>query len=187
MAFLVLDKLCKYYGSFGAVVDVSLSVERGEFVCLLGPSGCGKTTTLQALAGFAPPTSGRILLDGQDITAWPANRRGLGIVFQSYALFPHMTVAENVRFGLEMRRVPAADRETRVQRMLELVQLGALAARCRCPPESCCWTSRCPTSTPSCARRCCSSCAASSASWARPRSWSRTTRPRPCRSATAWW
>ncbi len=129
MAFLVLDKVSKYYGTFGAVVDFSLSVERGEFVCLLGPSGCGKTTTLQALAGFAPITSGRIHLDGQDITAWPANRRGLGIVFQSYALFPHMTVAENVRFGLEMRRVARASCDAQVARILELVQLDALAAR----------------------------------------------------------
>ncbi len=129
MSFLVLDGLSKSYGDVHALVDMHLAVERGEFIGLLGPSGCGKTTTLQALAGFVQPTRGRIVLDGRDITALPANRRGLGIVFQSYALFPHMTVAQNVAFGLEMRQVPTAERAARVARMLELVHLGELAAR----------------------------------------------------------
>jgi putative spermidine/putrescine transport system ATP-binding protein len=129
MSFLVLDGLSKSYGDVHALVDMNLSVARGEFIGLLGPSGCGKTTTLQALAGFVQVTRGRIRLDGRDITDVPPNQRGLGIVFQSYALFPHMTVAQNVAFGLEMRQLPKADRDRRVGRMLELVHLGELAAR----------------------------------------------------------
>jgi putative spermidine/putrescine transport system ATP-binding protein len=104
-------------------------VERGEFVSLLGPSGCGKTTTLQMIAGFVDVTSGRITLDGRDITHASSNTRGLGIVFQSYALFPHMTVQENVSFGLEMLRVPAVQRRERVQAALALVRLQAHAQR----------------------------------------------------------
>jgi putative spermidine/putrescine transport system ATP-binding protein len=129
MPFLELQSLVKRYGDFTAVADFNLAVDQGEFVCLLGPSGCGKTTTLQMVAGFTPPSAGRIVLDGQDITGIKPSRRGLGIVFQSYALFPHMTVAGNVAFGLEMQGVPAADRARRVTDTLELVHLGALAAR----------------------------------------------------------
>jgi len=129
MAFLELQGLSRKYGEFVAVEDFNLSVAKGEFICLLGPSGCGKTTTLQMVAGFVPPSSGRIELDGRDITGLRSNRRGLGIVFQSYALFPHMTVAQNVAFGLEMRGVAAAERRERVGRTLELVHLGALAQR----------------------------------------------------------
>jgi len=129
MSFLILEGVSKYYGEFGALVDMNLSVERGEFISLLGPSGCGKTTTLQAIAGLIPVTRGRMLLDGRDITNLPVNRRGLGIVFQSYALFPHMTVAENVSFGLEMRQVPKSERDTRIAQMLKLVHLDALALR----------------------------------------------------------
>src|SRR5271157_6625148 len=105
MAFLVLDGLTKSYGSAVAVDHLSLAVGVGEFVSLLGPSGCGKTTTLQMIAGFVEPTRGSIDLDGSDLGRIAPNRRGVGIVFQSYALFPHMTVAGNVVFGLEMRRV----------------------------------------------------------------------------------
>lgn len=129
MAFLELQGLVRRYGDVTAVAECSLSVSRGEFVCLLGPSGCGKTTTLQMVAGFTPPTAGRIVLDGQDITGIKPSRRGLGIVFQSYALFPHMTVADNVAFGLEMRAVAAAERRRRVAETLELVHLTAMAAR----------------------------------------------------------
>jgi putative spermidine/putrescine transport system ATP-binding protein len=110
-------------------VDFDLTVERGEFISLLGPSGCGKTTTLQALAGFVQVTAGKILLEGSDITDVPPERRGLGIVFQSYALFPHMTVADNVAFGLEMRGIARDERQRRVARMLELVHLSDYAAR----------------------------------------------------------
>lgn len=129
MTYLVLDCLTKRYGDIAVVNGISLCVERGEFVSLLGPSGCGKTTTLQMIAGFVPPTDGRILLDGRDLNKVPANRRGLGMVFQNYALFPHMTAAENVSFGLEMQRVPHAERAKRVGEALELVGLSHLADR----------------------------------------------------------
>ena len=129
MAFLELDELTKVYGGSTAVDRLSLAVEEGEFISLLGPSGCGKTTTLQMIAGFLEPTRGRIALNGADLLAVPPNRRALGIVFQSYALFPHMTAAENVSFGLEMRRMPRAEREARVREILALVGLTALADR----------------------------------------------------------
>ncbi len=124
MAFLELQGLTKKYDEAHVVDDFSLSVAKGEFVCLLGPSGCGKTTTLQMVAGLVPPSKGRIELDGSDITNLRSNRRGLGIVFQSYALFPHMTVAQNVAFGLEMRGIASGERRERVGRTLELVHLG---------------------------------------------------------------
>ncbi|PTM38577.1 ABC transporter ATP-binding protein [Bosea sp. 124] len=129
MGFLTLQSLSKVYGELAAVRDVDLSVAKGEFVSLLGPSGCGKTTTLQMIAGLVEPTGGRITLDGRDITHEKPSRRGLGIVFQSYALFPHMTVAENVAFGLEMRKVAKPERDRRVAEMLALVHLAALAER----------------------------------------------------------
>lgn len=129
MAFLELRALTKKYADVVVVDDFSIGVAKGEFVCLLGPSGCGKTTTLQMVAGFVPPSGGRIELDGRDITRLPSNRRGLGIVFQSYALFPHMTVAQNVGFGLEMRGVAEGERSRRVGRTLELMHLAELADR----------------------------------------------------------
>ena len=110
MAFLVLENLTKRFGTHTAVDGLSLGVEKGEFVSLLGPSGCGKTTTLQMIAGFVEPNAGSILLEGRDLLAVKPSKRGLGIVFQSYALFPHMTVTENVAFGLEMQGVSAAER-----------------------------------------------------------------------------
>jgi len=129
MSFLKLENLSKHYGDFRAVDNISLTVEQGEFVSLLGPSGCGKTTTLQMIAGFVEASAGRILLNGRDITHEKPNRRGLGIVFQSYALFPHMTVAYNVRFGLDMRNVAAADSSARVAQALALVRLDKLGQR----------------------------------------------------------
>jgi putative spermidine/putrescine transport system ATP-binding protein len=129
MPFLVLDRLTKLYGETPAVDGLSLAVERGEFISLLGPSGCGKTTTLQMIAGFVEPSAGAIALEGSDLLAVKPSRRGLGIVFQSYALFPHMTAAENVAFGLEMQRVARAEREQRVKEALALVGLGAFADR----------------------------------------------------------
>jgi putative spermidine/putrescine transport system ATP-binding protein len=129
MSYLVLDRLTKTFGAAVAVDALSLSVAKGELISLLGPSGCGKTTTLQMIAGFVDPTSGRATLDGADLLAKKPNQRGLGIVFQSYALFPHMTAAENVAFGLEMRGVPRAERETRVRETLALVGLGHLGDR----------------------------------------------------------
>jgi putative spermidine/putrescine transport system ATP-binding protein len=129
MAFLELRGLEKRYGDLVAVDRFDLQVERGEFVALLGPSGCGKTTTLQMIAGFVEPTAGSVALDGSDITCLKPERRGLGIVFQSYALFPHMTVADNVGFGLEMKKIGRADRERRVSEALALVHLESLMAR----------------------------------------------------------
>ncbi len=128
-AFLELDRLTKRYDGSVAVDALSLEVAQGEFVALLGPSGCGKTTTLQMIAGFIEPTSGAIRLEGQDLVAVKPSARGLGVVFQSYALFPHMTVAQNVGFGLEMRRVGVEERRERIAQTLAMVGLGALADR----------------------------------------------------------
>jgi putative spermidine/putrescine transport system ATP-binding protein len=129
MAFVQLEGLCKRYGEIDAVVATHLAVEKGEFVSLLGPSGCGKTTTLQMIAGFVEVTSGRILLDGRDITHAKPSSRGLGVVFQSYALFPHMSVRDNVAFGLRMRKVPGAEVQKRVATVLQLVRLTQHAER----------------------------------------------------------
>ncbi|VVN66877.1 ABC transporter ATP-binding protein [Pseudomonas fluorescens] len=129
MAFLTLEGIVKTYGSFRAIDGLNLEVRHGEFIALLGPSGCGKTTTLQSIAGFVQPTEGRIVLDGRDITHVRPEQRGLGIVFQSYALFPHMSVAQNISFGLEMRGVPKAERSKRIDEALDLVRLGGLGER----------------------------------------------------------
>jgi putative spermidine/putrescine transport system ATP-binding protein len=129
MSFLVLANLTKRFGQHLAVDRLSLGVEKGEFVSLLGPSGCGKTTTLQMIAGFVEPSDGSVRLAGSNLLAVKPARRGLGIVFQSYALFPHMTVGENVSFGLEMQGVAAAERTKRVGETLELVGLAAFAGR----------------------------------------------------------
>lgn len=129
MTYLTLDGLAKRYGELNVVEDISLNIERGEFVSLLGPSGCGKTTTLQMVAGFAEPTRGRIFLEGRDITQTRPEKRGMGIVFQSYALFPHMSVAANVGFGLEMQRMARGDRTRRIAETLELVRLDGLGER----------------------------------------------------------
>jgi putative spermidine/putrescine transport system ATP-binding protein len=126
---LTVRRLAKHYGQTRAVDDVTLTIERGEFVTLLGPSGSGKTTILMAIAGFVQPTAGDILLDETPITPLPPERRNFGMVFQGYALFPHMTVAENVGFPLRVRNVARADAERRVAEALDLVQLGHLKDR----------------------------------------------------------
>jgi len=116
----------KAYGDFVAVRGVGLHVRPGEFLTLLGPSGCGKTTCLRLVAGFIAPSRGRILMGGRDVTALPPHRRNTGMVFQSYALFPHRTVAENIAFGLEVRRLSRTERDARVADALRLVRLERL-------------------------------------------------------------
>jgi spermidine/putrescine transport system ATP-binding protein len=112
-----------------ALSDVSLSIRRNEFFTLLGPSGCGKTTLLRLIAGFEQPSRGDILLDGEVITGRPPFRRPVNTVFQSYALFPHMTVAENIAFGLEMQRLGKSETRARVEEMLRLVKMTGLGQR----------------------------------------------------------
>src|SRR4051794_37071290 len=129
MARLQIDHVVKHYGSTVAVNDVSLDIRDGEFVVLLGPSGCGKTTTLRMIAGFVTPTSGQVRLAERNVTAVPPWRRNIGMVFQSYALFPHLTVGENVAFGLEMRGVDRSATQTRVAEALQMVRLSGLADR----------------------------------------------------------
>lgn len=129
MATVELQDVSKSYGDIVAVADFSLTIEHGEFVALLGPSGCGKTTTLQMLAGFIEPTSGQIRVGTQSMRGVPPHKRNIGVVFQSYALFPHLSVFDNVAFGLVMRNVPSADIAGRVRRALDLVQLTSLDQR----------------------------------------------------------
>jgi putative spermidine/putrescine transport system ATP-binding protein len=129
MPHLELTSLGKRFGNSRAVADFNLAVERGSFVSLLGPSGCGKTTTLRMVAGFLAPSEGRIALDGAEITRAPVWARNFGFVFQNYALFPHMTAAENVAFGLKVRRIGRAERDARVHAALDMVGLAALAGR----------------------------------------------------------
>jgi spermidine/putrescine ABC transporter ATP-binding subunit len=123
------ENVTKRFGKMVAVDNVSLSIEEGEFFALLGPSGCGKTTLLRMLAGFETPTEGRILIDGQDISTIPPNKRPVNMVFQSYAVFPHMTVAENVGYGLKVDGVSAAERAKRVEEALALVKLEGFGSR----------------------------------------------------------
>jgi spermidine/putrescine ABC transporter ATP-binding subunit len=127
--FLAIENLHKHFGGVHALNGISLSVRAEEFVTFLGPSGSGKTTLLMAVAGFVRPTRGRICLAGRDLTRVPPYRRGFGMVFQDYALFPHMSVAENVAFPLKMRKTPADEIRRRVEEMLSLVRLEGLGSR----------------------------------------------------------
>jgi putative spermidine/putrescine transport system ATP-binding protein len=129
MAFLEIENLQKSYGTHAVVRDFALAAERGEFVSFLGPSGCGKTTTLRMVAGFETPNAGSIRIDGKEVTRLRPNQRNVGMVFQSYALFPNLTVAENVGFGLKVARRPAAEIRARVAEMLRLIKLPDLAGR----------------------------------------------------------
>jgi putative spermidine/putrescine transport system ATP-binding protein len=124
-----LEGITKRFGGTVAVDGLSLDVTPGEFVCLLGPSGCGKTTTMRIIAGFVEPDAGGVFINGQDVSHRHPNRRDIGMVYQSYALFPHMTVAENVAFGLRMRRIPRDRMTERVARILDLVGLASLGDR----------------------------------------------------------
>jgi len=127
--YVRLDKLTKKFGDFVAVDDVSLQIFRGEIFCLLGGSGCGKTTLLRMMAGFEQPTSGSIWIDGVDVTAIPPYERPVNMMFQSYALFPHMSVEQNVAFGLRQDRVPGREIAERVGEMLDLVHMRQFAGR----------------------------------------------------------
>ena len=128
-AAIGLIDLEKRFDNVGAVLGLSLDIRAGEFITLLGPSGSGKTTTLMMIAGFETPTAGEITIDGRSIVATPPYRRDIGMVFQSYALFPHMTVAENIGFPLRQRRAPAATIRAEVDRALEMVRMPGYGAR----------------------------------------------------------
>lgn len=129
MSFVSVQKLQKRYGASQVFHDIDCEIERGEFVTLLGPSGCGKSTLLRCIAGLTSVDSGRILLEGQDLVPLSPQKRGIGMVFQSYALFPNMTVQQNVAFGLRMQKVKAELRHTQVQEALRMVELQDFAGR----------------------------------------------------------
>ncbi len=188
-----LTDLRRVYGGVAALDGLTLHIEPGEFVALLGPSGCGKTTALRCLAGLEDPDSGSVEVGGRDLTRVPTNKRDMGMVFQAYSLFPHMTARQNVEFGLEMRNRDRAVRRARTDETLDLVGLGAhaekyahqlsgtsspvgsnsgwhLPGRSRSSRRSCSSTSRCPRSMPRCAASCATRSAASSSRSARRRS-----------------
>ena len=129
MAFLEISHLEKSFGPNRVVKDFNLDIAQGEFVSLLGPSGCGKTTVLRMVAGFETPSTGAIRIDGQDVTDLRPNQRNIGMVFQAYALFPTLTVAQNVAFGMKVKGVPRAESDARVTEMLRLIGLSDLGAR----------------------------------------------------------
>ncbi|MDF2764795.1 MAG: spermidine/putrescine transporter ATPase subunit, partial [Rhodospirillales bacterium] len=126
---LELDNVSKRFGAVAAVEPLTLAVQAGALLALLGPSGCGKTTTLRIIAGFERPDSGLVRIGGRDVTPLPPNRRRLGMVFQNYSLFPHMTVAENIAFGLKMAKVPRSEIPPRVSEALSLVRLPGFEDR----------------------------------------------------------
>ena len=123
MTFLQINNISKTFGSTTAVKDFNLTIEKGELVSFLGPSGCGKTTTLRMVAGFEVPSGGRIVINDEDITNTPPNQRDVGMVFQSYALFPNMTVSDNIGFGLKIAKKPSEETKSRVAEMLELINM----------------------------------------------------------------
>ncbi|WP_319410861.1 ABC transporter ATP-binding protein [uncultured Cohaesibacter sp.] len=127
--YVQLSKLTLSYGKSVAVPELDLAIAKGELIALLGPSGCGKSTTMRAIAGLLPPTSGQILIDGKDVTTLAPNKRGIGLVFQSYALFPHLSAFENVAFGLRLKKLPAREIEARTQEGIEKVGLKGFEKR----------------------------------------------------------
>ncbi|MFD0620742.1 ABC transporter ATP-binding protein [Paenibacillus sp. GCM10027629] len=129
MPMIQLTNIEKHFAGQTVVHPLSLTIGEGEFLTLLGPSGCGKTTILRMIAGFEQPTVGEIFLDGKDVTELPANKRDLNLVFQHYALFPHMTVEQNIQFGLKMKKIDAAEQKERIAEAIRLTQLTPLAKR----------------------------------------------------------
>ena len=188
MAQVVIRSLNKKFDEVHAVKDVNLDIRDKEFVVFVGPSGCGKTTTLRMVAGLESITSGRIMIDDKVINELPPMDRDIAMVFQNYALYPHMSVYDNMAFGLKMRKFDRADIARRVQEAAEILGiqelLSASRGSCRAAngsasrsgvrscaiPRSSCSTSRCRTSTPNCASRCGSSSGSSMTGSARPRS-----------------
>ncbi|MEO0980180.1 MAG: ABC transporter ATP-binding protein, partial [Pseudomonadota bacterium] len=128
-AFVSISGLTLSYGQTVAVPNLDLDIRKGELIALLGPSGCGKTTTMRAIAGLLTPTGGKIVIDGADVTRTPANKRGIGLVFQSYALFPHLSAFENVAFGLRLRKLPEAQVQSRTEAGMATVGLTGFEAR----------------------------------------------------------
>jgi iron(III) transport system ATP-binding protein len=169
---LRLEAVHKAFGEFVALQSIDLVIRSGELVCFLGPSGCGKTTLLRIIAGLETQTSGRIFQNGRDISRAPPAARDYGIVFQSYALFPNLTIAQNVAYGLVNRRKARAEMDARVAELLTLVGLPDAGskypspARWPRPPACCCSTSRCRRSMPRCASACAARSACCSAGWA---------------------
>ena len=129
MSGVKLNNVVKRFGDFTALHELNLEIQEGEFLSLLGPSGCGKTTTLRLIAGFIQPSQGSILLDDEDVTHVAPQHREIGMVFQDYALFPHMTIAENIGFGLKERRYPKAQTDARVRELLDLIRLSDIGDR----------------------------------------------------------
>src|SRR5690625_2955229 len=129
MSIVHLSEITKRFGDVTAVEDLELTIQEGEFFTFLGPSGCGKTTTLRMIAGFYLPTKGKVFFNDEDVTAMKPNRRNVGMVFQNYALFPHMTVFENIAFGLQVRKLPRKEIEEKVKRAQGFVHLDGLGDR----------------------------------------------------------
>ena len=155
---IVIDAVTKLFGDFCAVDDVSFTIREGEFFSMLGPSGCGKTTTLRMIAGFEEPTDGRILLQGQDVTYVPPARRNVNMVFQAYALFPHMTVWDNVAFGLQIKKVSRATRRASAspRRSARCASRASRSASPGSSPAASSSASRSPARSSTGPRRCCS-------------------------------
>jgi putative spermidine/putrescine transport system ATP-binding protein len=192
-----LTRLNRHFGAVRALDGLTVDVAPGELVALLGPSGCGKTTALRILAGFETADSGTVTVDGKEISHVPASRRDMGMVFQSYSLFPNMSALDNVGFGLRLRKKSGAERKRRAGELLEMVglakqagqyphQLSGSSSGSRWPahwPSSrgcCCWTSRCPRWTPRCGCSCGSRSGRCSSGWAPLPCSSRTIRKRRC-------
>ena len=182
MAAVSMRGVRKTFGSTVALESLDLEIETGELVCLLGPSGCGKTTALRILAGFERPDAGQVEVGGTDITRTPTEKRGFGMVFQEYSLFPNMTARANIEFGLRVRKIATSERTSTVDGLLEVTGLRSTRASIRTSspaarssaspwpgrsPRSrgcCCWTSRCRPSMRRCASRCATRSAACSGS-----------------------